>query len=1007
MDGLHVPADWESPVPPLRPASVPPALDAHSGIRDSITGDCVHARVICLIVGSHTFSAEGKAKDENQCPMLLCQCKKRFSDLPSMLIHLEKDCPVVRSWESSRAQASSQDCNDRCPWRWTKSLLCSVKQALFMKSWKSLRRRPSKKHSEPERESSFDHVQSYVPSGAQELPVTEKFELEGDDEISNAPFRPQGYELPTRELPTHPLAELGSELPPKPTTRPPPPYAPVSSSTGVSVMSDTTASTPGRPDMFTPQPSIVTNSTSGLSLLSIPTTVDDDASSFTGGPLCESPARLDGGKGFKDDLPVRPLPQRLEKPKHVSWRSTTTSASSQVSSFDAPLEANSMSTPPLKSARQLPGLTTEYHTGSASVPERGTHAAPPRHWPAARQDLPLLAELRRALLVTVGRRIDVDDVLSDGMDELKRKLNSDESGPLFDRYCFANLVVAMAEVLGSRHIPRDVYESLCQERSAYIDPNGQKTLSWRFFEVAKYFLAGLQSHLHSDLRHKCDVHCNVSMKRSMTLNDLELLQRQFPSMSLDHAKVRIIQDSMISTREVEMSLVLDLEARHRLTATDFFGKYLPAVGKLCDGHYCPSFNRRRHLLWTLDFMNLWFQSRRDSKLNQQALAPLPSAVPMSPPPIPPPARPPARHGPSAIGSDQSWQNPWNPIPSTVNDFSAVYPSPPPQTTLTHQPPTAGPQPPMLEPAHPEFTNDSTDGQPGDLSLPPCDFETDFAGPPQPVVDDPPRQPPAVAPTTSLLGQELESRHQPSFSQMPPFDFSLPPTPQKTGQWIPETPQSLPRTPALQRNPNPSKLRTCCKLCNFRPASGPGQQKKLRKHEETRGHITKMKKDADQFEEDEKTQEKRFPCGWTIANADGSTSICGAVYNRRDNLQGHVKNAHLAETHRNGMGPGDEGQNATFACRWNILDAVMCPKVFASKDDLQQHLSKEHILIMDGKGNVAGISPHRDGSMPRKREGLPSEEPDDLSHAQGRPPKRPRTGGAAEPTMMFGGMMGGC
>lgn len=62
---------------------------------------------------------------------------------------------------------------------------------------------------------------------------------------------------------------------------------------------------------------------------------------------------------------------------------------------------------------------------------------------------------------------------------------------------------------------------------------------------------------------------------------------------------------------------------------------------------------------------------------------------------------------------------------------------------------------------------------------------------------------------------------------------------------------------------------CCKVCNFFPAKGNDQRKKLEKHMHTDKHRRNTKQDSGEVE--------RFRC-----------DICGKSYNRRDNMRTHAK-----------------------------------------------------------------------------------------------------------------------
>ncbi|KAK3325931.1 hypothetical protein B0H66DRAFT_549782 [Apodospora peruviana] len=109
-----------------------------------------------------------------------------------------------------------------------------------------------------------------------------------------------------------------------------------------------------------------------------------------------------------------------------------------------------------------------------------------------------------------------------------------------------------------------------------------------------------------------------------------------------------------------------------------------------------------------------------------------------------------------------------------------------------------------------------------------------------------------------------------------------------------------RHPAARTKP-PVIVR--CEACDFNPDPGPDQQKKLARHNLTRKHRQKITGRSpcsislkeipeDEGEDAEKTEEEeeRFQC--TFSFEDGS--VCEKSFNRKDNLQQHVKRKHESD-----------------------------------------------------------------------------------------------------------------
>ncbi|KXX74126.1 Zinc finger E-box-binding homeobox 1 [Madurella mycetomatis] len=94
---------------------------------------------------------------------------------------------------------------------------------------------------------------------------------------------------------------------------------------------------------------------------------------------------------------------------------------------------------------------------------------------------------------------------------------------------------------------------------------------------------------------------------------------------------------------------------------------------------------------------------------------------------------------------------------------------------------------------------------------------------------------------------------------------------------PRSSNAIPGLPSQQRaeDGKPKTLRRyrrqslCCRVCNFFPAKGNDQRKKLEKHMHTDKHRRNTKQDSGEVE--------RFQC-----------EICGKSYNRRDNMRAHAK-----------------------------------------------------------------------------------------------------------------------
>lgn len=79
------------------------------------------------------------------------------------------------------------------------------------------------------------------------------------------------------------------------------------------------------------------------------------------------------------------------------------------------------------------------------------------------------------------------------------------------------------------------------------------------------------------------------------------------------------------------------------------------------------------------------------------------------------------------------------------------------------------------------------------------------------------------------------------------------------------------SPVKRQKAPPEML--CCLSCEFFPAPGPGQRRKMEKHKQTDGHRRKTGQDSG-------AELKRFSC-W----------LCAKIYNRQDNLFQHIRTSH--------------------------------------------------------------------------------------------------------------------
>ncbi|KAK3374146.1 hypothetical protein B0T24DRAFT_288712 [Lasiosphaeria ovina] len=202
---LPAPTELELPAETLglvRPSSVPPPVTAPcQEASDSLSRDCLHARFMNKILMSRTFPSHFNANDgDNTCPMPLF--RERFSDLQSMLIHLEKDCEVLHASECldcSRArqpQTAPTTCQPgRCPWCWTKSLLGSFKRRLSLKSLGRSRHSPrgqTSRPASPEFRSPQQEIEFLMDQELPGLPFPQGMgELPQSSEVSYRPELPQ------------------------------------------------------------------------------------------------------------------------------------------------------------------------------------------------------------------------------------------------------------------------------------------------------------------------------------------------------------------------------------------------------------------------------------------------------------------------------------------------------------------------------------------------------------------------------------------------------------------------------------------------------------------------------------------------------------------------------------------------------------------------------------------------------------------------------------------------
>ncbi|KAG7289141.1 hypothetical protein NEMBOFW57_005504 [Staphylotrichum longicolle] len=109
-----------------------------------------------------------------------------------------------------------------------------------------------------------------------------------------------------------------------------------------------------------------------------------------------------------------------------------------------------------------------------------------------------------------------------------------------------------------------------------------------------------------------------------------------------------------------------------------------------------------------------------------------------------------------------------------------------------------------------------------------------------------------------------------------LNWPTPPTKPPTAavEQLPSQQRAAPAAKAspVKRQKAPPEM-LCCLSCEFFPAPGPGQRRKMEKHKQTDGHRRKTGQDSG-------AELKRFSC-W----------LCAKIYNRQDNLFQHIRNSH--------------------------------------------------------------------------------------------------------------------
>ncbi|KAM7204745.1 hypothetical protein V8F20_003529 [Naviculisporaceae sp. PSN 640] len=539
--------------------------------------ECFYARAVYRTWRSWKSPASSDHRtpwDGNKCP--LKSCDSRFKDISSMLTHLEEECKALRSKVDtacsqvrsterstptaliSQTVAGSDESRPRCSkchstWCRTKSLLENNKGLKRIRSLHDslLGRRkssrpldtivelaagsPSRSSSSATQPPSYSESQAAGHGAYQSLPpMNPACELEGPVPQTLRPVEVEAV-LPSELdgagafLPV----ELPASFPAFGDARPEAASAvrgrSSKSFTGVSDMSDTTASTHGRDSLVSvcSRPTVSSSSTTA-SLPPICTTIkplNTQGAIFTDF-LTQSPEGDEDGGFSSEVLFANRLGHRVETPSIGAGRfssdhtmaHTTMEHSTMERAFTPSPNSPSLTFSMIPSTsssvdRQescLPTQTTSTATMSHLNPGASTNPSPLSPEATVSPGQAFLEKLESLKLTLYNLRdtekkhrtnkflagsilnLPNEVTLLGGLDSLGKLLGGAGEGRIPYKFCFAYLSLAMAVEIKQR-IPETYHAALRDDFERFVDTEGEAGLTWRFLNVAHFYLKGLNA----------------------------------------------------------------------------------------------------------------------------------------------------------------------------------------------------------------------------------------------------------------------------------------------------------------------------------------------------------------------------------------------------------------------------------------------------------------------------------------------------------------------------------
>lgn len=516
--------------------------------------ECFYARAVYRTWRSWqspAFSDPRTPWEGNKCPMT--SCSSRFKDISSMLTHLEADCMALRSKVDkacSQAQSTqtptpvttvsqvvggSGESQPRClkchsTWCRTKSLFENTKGLKRIRSFHGSLM-PGRRKNTPPPDTKVVRGARILNSvevvhGTQALEPVEAPTWEGQAlqpvEVPTWEGQQGRWELagrahvPPIELPASSPVLSDSRLGATCGIR----STPSKSFTGVSDMSETTASTHGRDSLVSvySRPTVSSSSTT-LSLPPICTatkpldtqkptyvesltqspidTDDGDLSSevsFISGPQVETPAMVAGQFS----------PKHTAKQTFAPPRNCSSSVLPTVLSLSSELHQQESYLP----SQSIPRQTT---WNPDPAPTNPTGFSPEALAPADQASVAKLERLKVTLSnlrkseqnnvtdrIWAGSMSDLPDefVLRGALDTFGKLRMGVKEDLIISKFCFAYLTLAMAVEIGES-VPETYHTDLRDDFNRFVDTDGDLGLTWRFLNVASLYLNGKQSNARS------------------------------------------------------------------------------------------------------------------------------------------------------------------------------------------------------------------------------------------------------------------------------------------------------------------------------------------------------------------------------------------------------------------------------------------------------------------------------------------------------------------------------